>query len=149
MNCRIGPFFSFLIFILLSFPTFAGAQANREGNHCGVTRSPYRVAMDSGKSVYVKQCVSCHQADGLGALNYAPPLNGKAVTGDKKRLIEILAGSHASREEPENKTPQYVKSLNPEMEDLEIADVLTYIRNSFGNKASAVKVSEVKSVRSN
>ena len=37
---------------------------------------------------------------------------------------------------------------NPEMSDQEIADVLTYIRNSFGNKASAVKVSEVKSARS-
>ena len=34
---------------------------------------------------------------------------------------------------------------NPGLSDQEIADVLTYIRNSFGNKASAVKVSEVKS----
>ncbi len=37
---------------------------------------------------------------------------------------------------------------NPVIKDQEIADVLTYIRNSFGNKASTVKESEVKSVRS-
>jgi len=38
---------------------------------------------------------------------------------------------------------------NSGLNDQEIADVLTYIRNSFGNKTSAVKVSEVKSASSN
>jgi mono/diheme cytochrome c family protein len=37
---------------------------------------------------------------------------------------------------------------NPEMKDQQIADVLTYIRNSFGNKAASVKASDVKAVRS-
>jgi hypothetical protein len=36
---------------------------------------------------------------------------------------------------------------NTEIKDQEIAGLLTYIRNSFGNKASAVKVSELKSAR--
>jgi mono/diheme cytochrome c family protein len=148
MNCITRRFYSFLIVILVFFPSILKAQENRQGNHCAVVKSPYHLAMDSGKAVYMRHCVSCHQADGMGVLNSDPPLQGMVVTGDKKPLIEILIGEHASKEEQHGKMPQYVMPLNPEMKDQEIADVLTYIRNSFGNKTSAVKPAEVKSERS-
>jgi len=147
MNCRTRTFYSFLIVVLLSVPSILQAQENREGNHCAVAKSPYRLSMDSGKAVYMRQCVSCHQADGMGVLNSDPPLHGMVVIGDKKKLIEILIGEHASKEEQDGKVPQYVMPLNQEMKDQEIADVLTYIRNSFGNKTSTVKPVEVKSAR--
>jgi mono/diheme cytochrome c family protein len=148
MNCKNWTFFSFLIIFLVSVPSILQAQQNREGNHCAVSKSPYRLSMDSGKVGYMRQCVSCHQADGMGVVNSNPPLSGIVVTGDKKKLIEILVGTHASPEEKSGNKPSYVMPPNPEMEDQEIADVLTYIRNSFGNKASAVKPAEVKAERS-
>ncbi len=148
MNCKTGPLFSSLVFFLVSMPALLRAQADREGNHCAIAKSPYRLAMDSGKAVYMSQCVSCHQADGMGSSQFSPPLNGRVVTGDKKKLIEILIGDHASIKQTDEKTTAFVKTADPEMGNQEIAYVLTYIRNSFGNKASAVKVSEVKSLRS-
>jgi mono/diheme cytochrome c family protein len=148
MNGKPRTFFSFLLIFLVSVPSILKAQENREGNHCAVAKSPFRLSMDLGKVEYMRHCGSCHQADGMGVLNGSPPLDGSAVTVDKKKLIEILIKGHALREETDGKIPQGVIPPGPEMEDQEIAGVLTYIRNSFGNKASAVKPAEVKAERS-
>jgi len=147
MNYISRVFFSFQLLFLAFVPHLIKAQETRSGNHCGVSKSPYRLAMDSGKAVYSGNCQFCHQADGLGVLNRYPPLNSKVVTGDKTQLIEILVGTHASPAEQESPVASYVMPPNPSMKDQEIADVLTYIRNSFGNKASQVKSSEVKVAR--
>ena len=148
MNCKTGTFFSFIIFFLVSAPWILKAQSSREGNHCAVAKSPYRLSMDSGKIVYSRECISCHQADGMGELNRIPSLNGKFVSGDKNQLIQILIYEHASSSEVKGNEPSYVIPQNPVMSDSEIANVLTYIRNSFGNKSNAVKISEVKTLRS-
>jgi len=136
MKIYFALFFCIQIFILINIPALSTAQTDRAGNHCAVQKSPLKVSMDSGKVVYSSQCLSCHQANGLGIPGINPPLTGKGVTGDKTNLIGILISGH-----------QHSKSANSMIKDQEIADVLTYIRNSFGNKASSVKVSDVKSAR--
>ena len=148
MKIKFEYFTRIPIFILLCIPVFLVAQSGREGNHCAVKKSPYRVSMDSGKVVYKKQCLSCHQEDGLGVSDVNPPLNVKVVTGDKTKLIGIIISGQNTHEELNGKTYQNTMPANPDIKDHEIADVLTYIRNSFGNKASAVKESEVKLTRS-
>lgn len=92
--------------------------------------------------------MSCHQEGGIGIPNTNPPLNGKTVTGDKFKLIAILINGSSKHEETVGTTYNNVMPPNRGMDDQGIADVLTYIRNSFGNKASAVKTSEVKTARS-
>jgi len=144
MDIKIRPFFPFLIFCMVILPALLKAQ----GNHCAVKKTPYRLSMDSGKKIYSVQCLTCHQADGLGVSNMNPPLNGKGILGDKKKLIAIVIKGLATHEEIDGQTYQNVMPAHPEMKDQDIADVLTYIRNSFGNKASSVKVSEVKLARS-
>ncbi len=135
------------ISLLVSVPVILHAQNGREGNHCAVAKSPYRLSMDSGKIVYSRECISCHQAHGKGITGTCPSLNGKFITGDKKKLIQILVVEHASAEEVKEDGSHYTAPKNPEMSDTAIANVLTYIRNSFGNKSSAVKISEVKTFR--
>lgn len=148
MNCKTGTIFSLIIVFLVYAPWILKAQTSREGNHCAVVKSSYRLSMDSGKVVYSRECISCHQADGKGEINKIPSLNGKFVSGDKNQLIQILIHEHASSTEKKLNEPSYVIPQNPVMSDAEIANVLTYIRNSFGNKANAVKISEVKTLRS-
>ena len=147
MKIKIWLLFSFFIFCMVLAPAFLNAQGNHQGNHCAVQKSPYRLSMDSGKKIYASLCLNCHQAEGTGSLNFNPPLNGKGVSEDKQKLIEIVIRGQAN-EEINGKSYQKVMPPNPELKDQEVADVLTYIRNSFGNKASSVKVSEVKSARS-
>jgi|SRR5450755_1818062 mono/diheme cytochrome c family protein len=144
MKFQLGKVFTVLIFYLACAPVFLKAQSN----HCAVKKSPFRISMDSGKVVYAKQCLTCHQVDGLGVPNMNPPLNGKDIIGAKPKLIEIIIKGLTAHQEIDGQSYQNVMPAHPEMKDPEIADVLTYIRNSFGNKASSVKVSEVKSTRS-
>src|SRR4249920_3898956 len=138
INFRQFPFF--LLYMLIGIPGFLCAQAGRGGTHCAVQKSPYRLSMDSGKMVYARHCLSCHQSDGQGLANTSPPLDKKIVSGDKKNLIAILISGQIKKE-GSGEIYQHGMPPGPE-KDQEIADVLTYIRNSFGNKASMIKVSE-------
>jgi len=109
-----------------------------------------KAAVTRGKAVYEATCLACHQPDGLGVQSMNPPLSKtKWVLGDKKALIKIvLKGLQGGEididgDKFHNPMPPQESTLS----DQEIADVLTYIRNSFGNKASLVAVGEVKAMR--
>ncbi len=101
-----------------------------------------------GAVVYKNVCITCHQADGGGVQNMNPPLiKTEYVLGDKTRLSHIvLAGLAEPIEINGDDYKQHMPAQNY-LTDQQIADVLTYVRNSFGNKASAVKVAEVQAVR--
>jgi mono/diheme cytochrome c family protein len=147
MKIKFGLLITATIFVLSHVPFFSTAQADRSGNHCAVQKSPYRLSMDSGKVLYTSQCLSCHQANGLGISGVNPALTGKLVSGDKSKLLEFILDGRNPHEAMDVKLSEKSLHGNAEMEDQEIAFVLTYIRNSFGNKASSVKLSEVKSAR--
>src|SRR5258708_6273472 len=100
-----------------------------------------------GKQVYLTQCLACHQVDGLGVQGMTPPLaKTKQVLGDKAALIKIvlngMQGVDIGGDDYHG-----VMAPHPDLTDQQIADVLTYVRNSFGNKASAVTPTQVKTVR--
>lgn len=105
-------------------------------------------SLDSGKVVYQKNCLTCHQVTGGGVPKMNPPLIHAAfVTGDKTKLIKwVLLGST-------EKVPidgKYYSNNMPAqatLKDQQIADVLTYIRNNFKNKASAITPEDVKKTR--
>jgi mono/diheme cytochrome c family protein len=101
----------------------------------------------AGKAVYTQNCLSCHQADGGGVDGLNPPLiKTDYVLGDKTRLINVLLnglkGVDIGGEDYHNAMP-----AQTQLTDQQMADVLTFVRNSFGNKASAVTAGEVKAVR--
>ncbi|GAA4047325.1 hypothetical protein GCM10022409_36940 [Hymenobacter glaciei] len=101
----------------------------------------------SGKSVYAQNCLTCHMADGLGVDGMNPPLaKTDYVLGDKVRLTTVLLNGLQG---VDINGEQYrgVMPAQATLTDAQIAAVLTYVRNSFGNKASAVTVGEVKAVR--
>ncbi|HLA59426.1 MAG TPA: cytochrome c [Puia sp.] len=147
MKIKFALLISVTVSIFSHIPSLSVAQPDRAGNHCAVQKSPFRVSMDSGKVVYSNQCLSCHQANGLGIADVHPPLNGKSVTGDKIKLIVFLMNGPNTQGEMNGKIYQHAMFTNSEINDQEIADVLTFIRNSFGNKASSVKATDVKAAR--
>ena len=107
-----------------------------------------KASIQRGKKVYESTCLACHQPDGGGVPRMNPPLiKTKNVLGDKAKLIRtILMGLD---EEMEINGELYYNPMpsQPHLNDQEVADVLTYIRNSFGNKASMVTTGEVKAIR--
>ena len=100
-----------------------------------------------GRSVYKQYCLTCHMADGLGVDGMNPPLaKTDYVLGDKTRLTKVLLNGLQG---VDINGEQYrgVMPAQESLTDAQIAAVLTYVRNSFGNKASAVSAAEVKAVR--
>lgn len=105
-------------------------------------------AMVRGKAVYNKLCIACHQKDGGGVPRLNPPIiKTDYILGDKKRLIKIVIKGMNQPIEIEDEEYTNPMPAQPQLSDQQVADVLTYARNSFGNKASAITIAEVKAVR--
>lgn len=103
--------------------------------------------LTNGKAVYDAQCAVCHMADGNGTAPMNPPLiRTSFVLGDEKELISIVLNG-MSGIEVDGQTYKNVMPSFAFLSDDEIADVLTYVRTSFGNDAGAVHASAVTEVR--
>jgi mono/diheme cytochrome c family protein/glucose/arabinose dehydrogenase len=107
-----------------------------------------------GKEIFHREghCVTCHQEDGNGLESSGfPPLAGtKWAIGSEERLIMLtIKGIMGPIEVKGKKYPGQVPMtpFGGMLEDDSIAAVLTYVRNSFGNKASVVTPAKVKAVR--
>lgn len=114
-----------------------------------VTKAKLPPYLSEGKKVYRQVCLTCHQANGGGVpgLN-APLIKTDYVLGDKNNLLEIIikgseAGLLRNKSEYANVMPGYGM-----LGDEEIANVASYIRNSFGNKADPITPGEVAAFRS-
>ena len=101
-----------------------------------------------GKVLYNQHCLPCHQADANGVPGMYPPLTGtKMVNGDKEELIGIVLFGLDEEIEVKGEIYHTVMAPLPYLSDKEVADVLTYVRQSFGNDASEVTPDEVAKVR--
>lgn len=132
---------------------YSGKQAdNTYGGTLGTPPQDAALASadpaEHGKQVFESTCAMCHQVDGAGVPAVFPPLAGSEyVTGDKARLIAIPV--HGLSGKITVKGQEYTGSM-PALDtltDAEVADVLTYVRASFGNKAGPVTADEVAAVR--
>ena len=103
--------------------------------------------MEAGKKVYDTYCMACHQTDGGGVPRLNPPLTGPHIAGDKKFLVQVVLKGMNEPLEIDGETYDNVMSAHNFLTDQEVADVLTFVRNSFKNKASVVTAAEVKAIR--
>jgi cytochrome c6 len=93
-------------------------------------------AMD-GKALFQKNCAACHQANGKGIPGAFPALAGsELVQGAPAEVAAVLLKGRGGM-------PDFSGSLS----DADIAQVLSYTRSSWGNKAAAIPDTEVASLR--
>jgi mono/diheme cytochrome c family protein len=77
-----------------------------------------------------------------------PPLKKtKWVLGDKKTLVNVILNGLDEEVEVNGNVYNNTMPAQSTLTDRQIADVLTYVRNNFGNKASAVTETDVKKLR--
>lgn len=104
-----------------------------------------------GASVYIDNCAACHRTDGHGYTRVFPALAGNPVlqTADATSLINIVLNGGtlpATHTAPSTFTmPAFAWRLS----DQEVADVVSFVRGSWGNKGAPVKASDVASLRKN
>lgn len=103
-----------------------------------------------GKKVYANICQACHQATGLGVPGVYPPLAASEwVTGSEERAIRIvLHGLNGPITVEGKEYNNAMAALGSVLKDDQVANVLTYIRQEWGNAAPEVKAETVARVRS-
>ena len=105
-------------------------------------------SLTEGKQVYDMYCMVCHMSNGKGAPGMNPPLiDTEYVLGDKERLINIVLNGLSEPIEIKGEFYQNIMAPHAYLSDEQIADVLTFVRKSWGNDASPVTASEVAQIR--
>ncbi len=124
--------------------------ASKTGAGSGAAEAAELTPAEKGKKIYSANCATCHQANGLGVAGQYPPLvASEYVDGSTRRLgMILLKGLQGPLTVKGQKYGSAVmqpweKTLN----DQKIADVLTYIRQEWGNKAGPVSAEGISALR--
>ncbi len=105
--------------------------------------------VEKGKQVYMGLCFACHQPDGKGLPGAFPPLAGSDfLQADRERAVRIVLKGLTG---PVTVNGQTLNSVMPPQEavltDAQIADVLTFVYNTWGNRGEAFSTAQVKAIR--
>ena len=106
-------------------------------------------AASAGQTAYTANCASCHQANGKGLTGSFPPLAGNpTISGDPKKVIHIVKYGLSGKIMV---GPDSFNGIMPpwgsQLSDSTLADVITFIRTSWGNKGSAVTTAQVTAIK--
>jgi mono/diheme cytochrome c family protein len=104
-------------------------------------------SIERGKDVYLLQCMSCHMESGEGLSGLYPPLaKSDYLMADPKRSIrELIRGLKGKIRVNGTFYDSEMPALD--LSDEQIADVLNYVRNSWGNKGKLIRSEEVARIR--
>jgi mono/diheme cytochrome c family protein len=138
----------FIIAVTISVFVMAQTKKTAHAKKPAASSNSKSAVLARGEKVYKISCITCHQIDANGVPYLNPPLvKTTFVLGDKKKLIHIVIKGKTDPVEIDGVTYTNPMPAQVQLTDQQIADVLSYVRNNFGNKASLVTAAEVKSVR--
>jgi mono/diheme cytochrome c family protein len=106
-------------------------------------------AMRRGGAVFSDACTGCHREEGRGQARLFPPLRGNAVAqqNDPTGVLHIILAGDRTATTSLRPTPLSMPSFAWKLTDQQIADVASYVRNSWGNRAPAVSARQVGELR--
>jgi nitrite reductase (NO-forming) len=133
---------------------YSGKQAESEYHGKGVvatmpaTPAASAASGAAGQHLYQTYCMGCHQSEGQGIPGIFPPLakSDYALTNTSRLIETVINGLHGPIEV---NGQQYNATMPPmgHLKDQEIADILSYVRSSWGNAAHPVSAADVAAVR--
>ena len=111
--------------------------------------TPDSGAMRRGAEIYSDACTSCHLENGVGQPRVFPPLGKDAMLqqSDPTGLEHVILGGTRIGISASRPSPLSMPSFAWKLTDQEIADVSTFVRNSWGNRAAQVSASDVRDLR--
>jgi len=103
-----------------------------------------------GKRVFTNKCQVCHQQTGTGVPGVYPPLAGSDWLGKSPEVLVriVLNGLAGEITVSGNQFNSAMTAFGGELSDKEISEVLSYIRNAWGNEHPLIEESEVTAIRS-
>jgi mono/diheme cytochrome c family protein len=106
-------------------------------------------SLSRGGAIYSDACASCHLEDGKGQSGLFPPLGKNAVVQqlDATGIAHLILAGTSIAATPSRPSPLSMPAFAWKLTDREIADVATYIRNNWGNRAPPVNPNDVADLR--
>ena len=125
--------------------TVASAEVTEEVDAAPVTELSFTEKMEKGKQIYAQNCLACHQATGAGIPSAFPPLaESDYLNADVHRAIDVVKFGLSGKIEVNGNV--YNSAMPKQnISDEEIASVLTYVYNNWGNNKTEVTTEMVKS----
>lgn len=116
--------------LVLLFIALLGSACN---SHTELPPDP-QALIRAGQPLYMQNCAKCHQADGTGKPGETPRLAGNPIVTleDPIPIIKIVSYGQGS-----------MPAFNEQLDGNQIAEILSYIRNSWGNRAPAVSQRQI------
>lgn len=149
-----------LIFLFLLITTMSACNQEQERENKGsftvpeglekTTELKFRQYAVQGRLLYEQHCANCHQADGTGLGTLIPPLaQSDYLQNNRHQVLCIIR--HGMKGPMMVNGQEYNQPMpaNPQLTDIEIAEIATYIFNAWGNQEGFVEVSEAKKVLKN
>ena len=106
-----------------------------------------RNPLQDAKEVYIQYCQSCHMEKGEGVEGLYPPLAKTSYLKNTKKIIDIILYGQLGEVTVNGKKYNTDMPAQAYLTDDQIADVLTFVRNSWGNKYTAITPVQVKAQR--
>ena len=103
----------------------------------GAAAVPALASAASGQQMFLDNCSACHQPTGKGVKGAFPPLAGSPfVQGDPKAVMTTVLNGRGG-----------MPAFKDDLIDADLAAILTYVRSSWGNNASAIQPADVAAAR--
>lgn len=99
--------------------------------------------MAEGFTIYKAHCANCHQLDGKGLQNLYPPIS-KDYINNRTQLICLIKYGINQPMQIEGQLYHRAMPANPDLQDLDIAELVTYLETNWGSKAGIVTVNTVQ-----
>ncbi|MBS7350880.1 MAG: c-type cytochrome [Comamonas sp.] len=125
------------------------ASASSSAGAAGSSAGGQDAAAINGAALFAAQCAACHQANGQGLAGVFPPLaKSEWVLGEPKLLMNIVL--HGLDGDIEVLGQNYSGNMPAfaQLGDAQLAAILTHLRSSWGNQASAIEAADIAAERS-
>lgn len=137
LRIRNFKFILFLLFSSLMGPFFSCQTAEK------IKFEQYYIA---GAQIYLTNCANCHQKDGLGLKNLYPPIKNSDFLNDKNSMICLIKNGLSGEIKVGGKIYNQPMPANPHLQDLDIAELLTFINKEFRNEEKFITTEEVNKI---
>ena len=124
--------------------------ATKAGGNTGAEQAAELTPAEKGKKIFSANCATCHQANGLGVAGQYPPLAGSEIVngGARRPAMIVLKGLQGPLTiKGQHYGTAVMQPWEKTLNDEKIADVLTYIRQEWGNTAGPVSKEGISALR--
>jgi nitrite reductase (NO-forming) len=138
--------FLFIAVVTTTIYSCGNSEPKTEGNPFATDGSTTAAAAADGEAIYKRACASCHMAGGDGIANVYPPLAKSDYLANRENTIKQVIKGSSGEMVVNGKT--YNNAMPPQqLNDDEVAAVLTYVYTNMGNSGAPVTAAEVAAVR--